>query len=220
MPSATLEEYLEIIYKLSREGPVRPTPIAEAIGVSAPTVTVTLKRLKAQGLIDRKGSEVVLTKAGKAQALDIVRRHRIAERFLVDVLGLEWDEAHEEACVLEHALSPRVLSALEKYLDSPEFCPHGHPIPHADGSIEDVDATALVTFDPGCEVCIVQVPEDDDEMLSYLGSVGMYPGRVIEILEAAPFEGPLLIKSEGGTHAIGREVAGKILVTDVEADDG
>ena len=119
MPTAALEEYLESIYKLAQAGPVRPTQIAEAVGVSGPTVTATLRRLAMHGLVSREGTKVVLTEEGLQRSLDIVRRHRVAETFLVDTLGLDWDAAHEEACTLEHALSPRVLAALEEFLDNP-----------------------------------------------------------------------------------------------------
>lgn len=213
MATATLEEYLETIYKLSEKGVVRPTPIAEALGVSGPTVTVTLKRLETAGYIVRQGSEVVLTEAGRTLALDIVRRHRISERFLVDVLGLPWDEAHEDACRLEHALSPRVLAALEEFLENPEVCPHGHPIPNAQGDIAQVTGAPLCEFDAGANVRIVQVSEDDDAMLSYLGSLGMFPGTKVRVCEVAPFNGPLMVDVDGSTYAIGREVADRILVT-------
>jgi len=212
MPSATLEEYLEAIYKLSERGPVRPTPIAEAIGVSGPTVTATLKRLESQGLVRRRRGEVILTENGRAQALDIVRRHRVAEKFLVDVLGMKWDEAHEDACLLEHALSPRVLEALEEYLDNPEVCPHGHPIPTADGTVADVEGRALCDMEAGSTVRIVQVAEDDEAMLAYLGSLGMFPGTTVRVCEVAPFKGPLLVEVGDSTYAIGREVADAILV--------
>ncbi len=144
MPTATLEEYLETIYKLSERGPAKPTQIAEEIGVSGPTVTNTLKRLEAAGLVRRDGTDVVLTDEGRAHSIDIIRRHRIAERFLVDVLGIDWHDVHEDACLLEHALSPRVLAALETYLDNPEVCPHGHPIPAADGTVRTVSGFRAV----------------------------------------------------------------------------
>ncbi len=216
MATATLEEYLESIYKLSEKGPVRPTPIAEALGVSGPTVTVTLRRLEAAGYVVREGNDVVLTDAGRTLALDIVRRHRISERFLVDVLGLPWDEAHEDACRLEHALSPRVLAALEEFLENPEVCPHGHPIPTAEGSIAEVTGAPLCDFDAGSSVRIVQVSEDDDAMLAYLGSLGMFPGTHVRVCEVAPFNGPLMVDVDGSTYALGREVADRILVTVAE----
>jgi DtxR family Mn-dependent transcriptional regulator len=212
MPSATLQEYLESIYKLSQSGPVKPTAIAESIGVSGPTVTATLRRLEAQGFVSRQGTDVTLTREGTTSALDIVRRHRVAETFLVQTLGLDWDAAHEDACLLEHSLSPRVLEALERFLDNPEVCPHGHPIPSADGSI------AAVAGEPLCDVAsdspfiVVRVAEESDEMLGYLGSLGLRPGTVVTVVERAPFDGPLTVDVAGARTAIAREVARLITV--------
>lgn len=211
MPTATLEEYLESIYKLSELGPVRPTQLAESIGVSGPTVTATLHRLESHGLVSREGRSVTLTEEGRTRALDIVRRHRLAERFLVDALGLKWDEAHEDACLLEHALSPRVLSALETFLDNPAFCPHGHPIPAADGSVHTVTGVLLSDTDAGCTVRVLRVNEDD-ELLGYIGDLGLKPGAVVEVIEAAPFDGPLTVTISGATTAISREVGSRVTV--------
>ncbi len=213
MPSETLEEYLETIYKLAERGPVRPTPIAEALGVSGPTVTATLKRLESRDLIRRPDGDVVLTPDGERLAVDIIRRHRLAERFLVDVLGLAWEEAHEDACRLEHALSPRVMEALETYLDNPEVCPHGHPIPTAGGEIATVEGVPLCDIESGRTSEIVQVSEEDEAMLTYLGSLGMYPGTAVRVCEVAPFKGPLLIEVNGTTYALGRDIAERILVS-------
>lgn len=217
MPTATLEEYLETIYKLAERGPVRPTPIAEALSVSGPTVTATLKRLEARGFITRKNGDVVLTESGEALAIDIVRRHRVAERFLVDVLGLAWEEAHEDACKLEHALSPRVMEALETYLNNPEVCPHGHPIPNAEGEIIPVEGVPLCDLGSGQTSRILQVAEDDEAMLTYLASLGMYPGTDVRVCEVAPFKGPLLIEVNGATYALGRDIAERILVAHDDA---
>jgi DtxR family Mn-dependent transcriptional regulator len=212
MPTATLEEYLESIFRLSQEGPVKPTQLADAVGVSGPTVTATLRRLEAQDLVSRDGTDVMLTEGGRTLALDIVRRHRVAERFLVDALGLEWDVAHEDACLLEHALSPRVLEALERYLDNPEMCPHGHPIPNADGTIAETTGVSLAGLGAGCSATVLRVAEDDDAVLSYLGSLGMFPGTTVEIIEAAPFDGPLLVEVGGRRSALARDMAARIVV--------
>ncbi|MFA5843664.1 MAG: metal-dependent transcriptional regulator [Coriobacteriia bacterium] len=216
MSSATLEEYLEAIYKLAEKGDVRPAQLADALGVSAPTVSATLKRLEAHGLIERPAGGVTLTPTGRAEAVDIVRRHRLAERFLVDVLGLAWDEVHEEACVLEHALSPRVQAALETFMDNPSVCPHGHPIPAADGSVGTVEGRPLADLIADESGEVVQVAEDDDSLLSYLASLGMFPGAVVRVCEVAPFKGPLLVEVGGSRYALGRDVAGRILVGSTE----
>jgi DtxR family Mn-dependent transcriptional regulator len=212
MPSATLEEYLEAIYKLSERGEVRPTQVAEALGVSGPTVTATMRRLQAAGLIERPGGALRLTAEGRTQALSILRRHRLAERFLADVLGLSWDEIHEEACRLEHALSPRVQDALEAYMDNPEVCPHGHPIPRSDLTIAELHGTPLAEHRAGERVEVLRVAEDDEELLTYLASLGMFPGAPVVIQEVSPFEGPFLLRVDGNTFALAREVASKVIV--------
>lgn len=212
MPTATLEEYLEAIYKLAQHGPVRPTQVAESVGVSGPTVTATLRRLEAHGLVTRDGTKVVLTPEGMARSLDIVRRHRLAETFLVDTLGLDWNAAHEEACKLEHALSPRVLAALEVFLDNPVVCPHGHPIPGADGSVIDVSGLPLCDVTTGSAAQVLSVAEDDEEILGYLGALGLRPGAHAKVIEVAPFQGPLTVEINGVRTAIAREIARLVTV--------
>lgn len=212
MPSPTLEEYLEAIYKLSLEGPVRPTQVAESMGVSGPTVTATLKRLESRGLITRQGTEVVLTEEGHANSVDIVRKHRIAERFLVDVLGLDWQAAHEDACLLEHALSGRVLEALERYLDNPDVCPHGHPIPTADGSVTEAAGTLLSQLEVGSSATVLRVAEDE-QILGYLDSLGLRPGASVTVVDAEPFEGPLTISTDVGMRPLSRDVARHVIVS-------
>jgi len=212
MPSATLQEYLETIYKMSLHGEVRPTAIAEALGVSGPTVTATMRRLEGAGLITRPDGGVALTDVGRREAIEVVRRHRIAERFLVDVLQIPWDSVHEEACLLEHAMSPRVLSALEAYLDNPAVCPHGHPIPSGDGSLPAPAGEPLSGVDAGHEGLVVRVGEDDDAILTYLGGIGLVPGARVRVIEVAPFEGPFLVSVSGAEHAVARQVAGVVFV--------
>jgi DtxR family Mn-dependent transcriptional regulator len=212
VPTATLEEYLEAIYKLSQHGPVRPTQVAESVGVSGPTVTATLRRLEAHGLVLREGTQVVLTPAGALRSLDIIRRHRIAETFLVRTLGLDWNAAHEEACLLEHALSPRVLAALEAFLENPAVCPHGHPIPRADGSVVRVAGIPLCDVPAGSAATVLLVAEDDEEILGYLGELGLRPGVETLVVEVAPFQGPLTVEIDGNRVAIAREIARLVTV--------
>ncbi len=213
MPSPTLEEYLETIYKLSRDGVVKPSQIAEDIGVSGPTVTATLKRLQSHGLVDREGTDVVLTEQGTIQALGIVRRHRVAERFLVDVLGLDWEAAHEDACLLEHAMSARVLAALESYLDNPVSCPHGHPIPSADGTVP-VAATgrSLADLDVGEAGVVIRVAEVED-VLGYLGGKGLKPGASVEVIDRDEIGGVLMLKVDGTPTALTFEIARSVTLS-------
>ena len=212
MPSSTLEEYLEAIYRMSLKGEVRPTQIAEATGVSAPTVTATLRRLEAAGLITRPGGGVALTEPGTREALAVIRRHRIAERFLVDVLQLPWDSVHEEACLLEHAMSPRVLAGLERFLNNPSVCPHGNPIPTSDGVVPEPAGIPLGTLQEGGSGTVVRVSEVDDQVLAYLGTLGLAPGSAVRVKEVAPFDGPLLVSIAGAEHAVSREVAALVFV--------
>lgn len=212
MPTSTLQEYLESIYKLSQSGPVRPTAIAESIGVSGPTVTATLRRLETHNLITRSGTDVILTAEGTARALDVVRRHRVAETFLVQTLGLDWDAAHEDACLLEHAMSDRVLESLERFLDNPSVCPHGHPIPSPDGSIAEVHGELLSDVSVNRPYRVLRVAEDDDELLGYMGGIGLRPGTVVTVAESAPFGGPLTLDIQGVRTAIAREIARLVTV--------
>ncbi len=214
MPTATLEEYLEFIYRLSAaEAPVRPTQIAEAVGVSGPTVTATLRRLEAQGFVVREGTSVLLTPSGRERAIDILRRHRVAESFLVGTLGLEWDVAHEEACLLEHALSPRVVVALERFLDNPTSCPHGHPIPAADGSVSaEEPGHPLCDIPVGADAYVLRVSDNGDHVLGYLGSLGLRPGENVSVVEAAPFQGPVTVDVRGVRTALSREIASLVTV--------
>lgn len=211
MPTATLEEYLETIYKLSEGGSVRPSQIAEAIGVSGPTVTATLKRLESRDLVSRVGTEVLLTPAGIAESLDIVRRHRVAERFLVDVLGLDWNAAHEDACLLEHALSPRVLEALERFLGDPSVCPHGHPIPGADGSVAQSPGRPLDGLAVGDRAVVLRVSEEGTT-LEYLGHLGLRPGAQVTLVAREPHGGPVSIEIDGHVRPVSADVARLVTV--------
>jgi DtxR family Mn-dependent transcriptional regulator len=142
-----------------------------------------------------------------------LRRHRVAESFLVDTLGLEWEVAHEEACLLEHAMSPRVVAALERFLDNPASCPHGHPIPLADGSVPpDLPGHPLCEVPVGGKASVLRVSENDEHVLGYLGSLGLKPGETVSVAEAAPFGGPLTIEVKGVKTAIAHEIAALVTV--------
>lgn len=129
--TATIEEYLETIERLSAQSdaPVRPSAIAEYVSVSRPSVTTALRRMESDGLVERIGKGVVLTSEGREAARAVLRRHRVAELFLVQVLGMDPETVHDDACRLEHAISDTVLAAMEKSLNNPALCPHGQPIP-------------------------------------------------------------------------------------------
>jgi len=213
MPTTTLEEYLETIYKLSRNGTVRPTQIAESMGVSGPTVTATLRRLEARGLVSRSGTAVELTAEGMSQSLDVVRKHRIAERFLVDVLGLDWEAAHEDACLLEHAMSSRMLEALERYLNNPEVCPHGHPIPSAQGVLPEPSGQSLSDAPAGESFTVLRVAEDED-VLGYLGKRGLRPGASVIIKDRDVVGGILTLEVDGALEVLSLDIGRHVTVAE------
>ncbi|MCL5292583.1 MAG: metal-dependent transcriptional regulator [Actinobacteria bacterium] len=213
MDSPAIEEYLEAIYKLQQaEKPVKQSQIANVLNLHPTTVGEMSRRLTEKGLIRRRTGGVELTKKGERAAVELIRRHRLSERFLVDVLGLPWERAHSEACKLEHALSDDVTDSLEKFLDSPSSCPHGHPIPDHDGRFAAESACSLSSLGSGDRGVIVSVDEANAEMLSYLASLGLLPEVEVVVEEVAPFGGPLLVKIGSAKYALGREVAAKIRV--------
>mgnify|MGYP000038283757 CR=1 FL=1 len=159
----------------------------------------------------RARREITLTPKGQRAARTLVRRHRLSERFLTDVLGLDWESAHREACRLEHVLSPEVEGKLAEMLGNPETCPHGYPIPDENGHIkEEEEIKPLCDFCVDERGCIARVEEEEPQLLQYLASLGLLPETDIEVKDVAPFGGPLLVKVGDTQYALGREVASKI----------
>lgn len=216
MPSARTEEYLEAIFKLQEETsePVSITRLAEHMGLSAASASEMVKRLSQTGTVDYSPNrEISLTAEGEKQASQVVRRHRLSERLLTDVLGFSWENVHDEACKLEHAISPEVEERLAAKLGNPETCPHGHPIPKPDGSFDKAATRRLSEVDAGETCVVVMVKEDDPELLRYLGQLGIKPGAVLIVVETAPFGGVTKIQLGDEPQAVGRELADNVLVT-------
>ncbi|MFA5802798.1 MAG: metal-dependent transcriptional regulator [Thermoleophilia bacterium] len=209
-----VEEYLEAIYKMALDGQVIAARLAERMSVSPPTVADMLRRLSDNGYVKTSRREgVQLTKKGQETAESLVRRHRLWERFLTDVLGLEWDAVHEEACRLEHAMSPQVEEKLSEILGHPETCPHGHPIPGTPRARKrEKEAKPLSELCAGDKAIIERVSEEEPKLLQYLGTLGLLPDARITIKEIAPFKGPMLVQVCGAQYALGQEVASKIMV--------
>lgn len=214
MQTPSAEKYLGAIYRLGADdAPVSVSALAERIGVSRVSVNEMVKKLESSSLVvyePYKG--VTLTPQGAAQALDVVRRHRIWERFLVDVLELPWDQAHEEACELAHATSPRLLEQLSQFLGEPDTCPHGNPVPSAAGAVAQVEGCPLGDLAIGQQAVVVRVPEEEPGMLAYLDKLGLRPETPIAVEEAAPFDGPLTVRVAGVQQVIGRQLAGRVIV--------
>ncbi|MBI4743519.1 MAG: metal-dependent transcriptional regulator [Actinobacteria bacterium] len=214
MPSASVEEYLEIIYKLQQEEhPVRASKLAKQLDVSAASVTEMIKKLSENGYVNRTSDlGICLTQKGEKAALKLIRKHRLIERFLTDVLGISWDKVHDEACQLEHVISSQVEDRFEKILDSPKTCPHGYPIPSKDGKIAKENVKPLSDLPVGKRGLIVKVFEEDPKMLQYLSTLGLIPEVEVFVKEIGVFGGPLLVEVGRAKYALGREVASKILI--------
>lgn len=210
----SIEEYLEAIYRLEREGAgVTTSGLASELGISPASVSGMLKKLAGEGYLEHEPRGTAsLTQKGLEVGARTLRRHRLAERLLTDVLGMRWDEVHEEACKLEHAISERVERHLLAYLGHPKTCPHGHPIPETDGSEPDLDVAPLAQAEPGESMRVAGVTDEVPEMLRYLGEIGLVPGVRVQVLEKAPLGGPVTIAIDGTRHAISLELARTVLV--------
>ncbi|HMD01392.1 MAG TPA: metal-dependent transcriptional regulator, partial [Candidatus Baltobacteraceae bacterium] len=187
------EEYLEAIYRLEREGPGASTSgIASELGVAPASVSGMLKKLASEGLIEhRPRGEAKLTKSGLEVGVRVLRRHRLAECLLTEVLGMPWDEVHTEACRLEHAISSAVEARLVAVLGDPQVCPHGHPIPPADGTDPPRPGVPLAQVGPEEHAVVYGVTEEVPEVLRYLAEIGLRPGARVDVLEKAPLGGPV-----------------------------
>lgn len=210
----SVEEYLEAIFKLARGGSsVTVGELAEALGVSPPSVSEMVRRLRGAGLLeDDRGSGIDMTADGRAEGARLVRRHRLSERFLVDVLDMPWDAVHDEACKLEHAFSPEVEARLAAQLGNPRTCPHGQVIPDEDGELAEEQLRPLSALEAGDAGTISCVTEEKADLLRYLASLGLLPDTEVSVESVAPFGGPVLVRVADAQYALGREVAGKIMV--------
>lgn len=214
MESPIVQEYLEAIYKLQSEGKrFGTTELGRGLGVSAASASDMADKLNKKGFVEKaKDKGITLTEKGSKAALAIIRKHRISERFLVDVLGMDWKDVHEEACKLEHVISREVETRMEALLKNTATCPHGHPIPDRLGHTSQQQLRKLSTLKQSQSGVIVKISEERSELLEYLTGLGMMPDCKVQVEQIAPFEGPLLVKVNDTSYALGREIADKIWV--------
>ncbi len=211
--SPRIEEYLEYIYKLQEMHESATTSkLAERLELSPSSVSEMLKQLEQKGLVKYAEKGVVLTKEGELKAKKVIRKHRLSERLLTDILGFKWDKVHEEACRLEHDISPEMEEKIEEKLGNPKTCPHGYPIPDEKGVVAHDNTVKLSELTAGEVGAIVSVFEENPEMLQYLGSLGLYPQVEVEVKSIAPFGGPILVMVAGEGKSLGKELTEKILV--------
>ncbi|WP_436794952.1 metal-dependent transcriptional regulator [Actinospongicola halichondriae] len=207
------EEYCEAIWELAEDDiSVIQARIAERLEVSRPAVSEMIRRLDGEGLVDADGSRILLTADGKKLAERVVRRHRLAERFLTDILGLSWAEAHQEAGKWEHVISDNVEQAIDRHLGSPTTCPHGNPIP---GSDYDAPLTVpLSGVDVGSSFTVSRIPEELEftpGLLEFLESASVLPGTTGSVKASSP-DGTTTIEIDGNAIGIGAFASERILV--------
>jgi DtxR family transcriptional regulator, Mn-dependent transcriptional regulator len=210
--SAASQDYLKEIHKLRLEGGRASTSaIAARMGVRPPSATAMIKKLAGLGLADHAPYRgVELTRAGEKVALEVIRHHRLLEQYLAQALGLPLDEVHIEADRLEHVLSEELEARIDHTLGYPTHDPHGDPIPDRKLNLDRSKLRTLATLEPGDEATIRRVPSDDKELLRYLTSLALVPGRKVKLRSAAPFGGPLTVRVGKDEHAISRELAAGI----------
>jgi DtxR family Mn-dependent transcriptional regulator len=211
------EEYIQTIYRLEKQhGIARTSDIANLLQVALGTVTNTVDRLKKQELVIHKPYKgVKLTDRGRRIALKIIRKHRVSERFLTDIVKMDWSEVHDIACRLEHAMTEDVIIPLEEVLGNPKTCPHGNPIPTKDGKISEEESYPLIEMKEGTTSFILKVVNEEPNLLRYLKKIDLVPGKRVEVLEKTPFEGLLTVKIDGKKKALSRIIASRVWVKKV-----
>ena len=205
--SDAVQDYAKAIYSLSNGGrkPVSTSALAERLGVSAASASAMAKRLDGLGLVTHEPYHGArLTKAGEKVALEVIRHHRLIELYLAQALGMPWDRVHEEAEVLEHAISTELSDLIAKQLGEPTHDPHGDPIPTREGEIEEPDTVSIDALEVGSRARFVRVSDSDGDMLRYLGERGITPGMAFTVLGREPFEGPIEVRFGRQVHALGR----------------
>ncbi len=213
--SPNVEMYLKSIVRLyDGEEPVSTSAIAQELAISPASVSSMLKKLDADGYVVHEGRHGVIPTADGARIGAVtLRRQRLAERLLVDHLGLSWETAGNEACRLEHAISPAVEAQLAKFLGDPQTCPHGHPIPNADGSLwQHEEAADLTDLPLGVRAQVLEVKHDIPELLKFLGEIELRPGAHLTVKHREAAAGVVTIDIDGQEHTISAQLAGDIRV--------
>lgn len=208
------EEYLESIWKLERRfGLARTTDLAKMLSVALGTVSKMVKVLeKKEFVIHKHHRGVKLTSRGLQVAIDVVRRHRLSERFLTDLLQADWCKVHDEACRLEHGLSKYVADLLEKALKNPNTCPHGNPIPKSNGELSEIPCVQLLSLNPGDTGVVINITDESFSILRYVKDIGLTPGSVFKVIDKVPFDNLLTIDIRGTMRTLGPTIASSINV--------
>jgi len=190
MATSTVEDYVKAIHLIQADAPDNQATvarIASTLGVTKGSVTAMVRKLRDAGLADaERYGGVALTARGRRLAIDMIRRHRLIEVFLVETLGLDWSEVHDEAERLEHAMSKKVLERLDAFLNHPAIDPHGDPIPDANGRMVEGDATPLSELPKGTRGTVARVVDQDPAFLAFAAEHGLRPGARVAVIEVVP----------------------------------
>jgi DtxR family Mn-dependent transcriptional regulator len=213
-PSVSVGDYVKAIWEVAGTGAASTKEVAERLSIAPPSVTNMFVRLQEMGFVEyERYRGASLTRRGHEEALRLVRRHRLIETFLLEHLGYSWEEVHEEAERLEHAVSDGFTERLAEFLDHPDHDPHGGPIPTADGSLAPDDSFPLSEAVVGQRVRIFEVSDENSPMLDYLGERDLTPGRLLCVREVRALDGVVTVEDESGeSHALGESLARSIFV--------
>ena len=219
--SRSHEDYLKVIYDLeARFGVAQTNAIAEVLNLARPSVSQMMTRLAELGLVNyERHRGVRLTKSGRKAALQVLRRHRIIEAYLLEKLGYEWDSIDAEADRLEHAVSDELVEAMARAVGNPRYDPHGAPIPTSAGEVERPEVVLMTELSVGAAGELRMVGDHDAKRLRFLASLGLKPGMRFKVLARQPFQGPLTLRVEGADQreqVVGFELANSLACTTVE----
>jgi DtxR family transcriptional regulator, Mn-dependent transcriptional regulator len=213
-PSSSVGDYLKAIWEVGGSGAASTKDVADQLSISSASVSNMFARLREMGLAEYERYQgASLTEAGREEALRLLRRHRLIETFLLEHLGYSWQEVHEEAERLEHAVSDGFTERLAEFLGHPDRDPHGDPIPAADGTLAAEESFPLDEAEVGDRVRISRVKHEDAAVLAFLGERGLVPGRLVEVKEVRDLDGVVTVEDEDGElHSLGRLLADSIFV--------
>lgn len=216
--SPTMREYLAEVYRLSDQHDagqpyVSTSALAEELDVSAPAVNRMVTKLREMNLLDHEPYQGIrLTEDGKREALKYLRRHRICEAFLVNVMGFKWHEVHAEADRMSRALSEPLVERMAEMAGNPTRCPHGEPIPDIEGNLPDLHDFSLLEAEMKVDLVLTRVQTREPDRLEYLAALGLTPGAELQLLNIAPFNGPIQLKLGKEYRIIGHNLGETIRV--------
>ncbi len=210
-----VEDYLKAVHELERtRDNVTTSALAERLDVAPASVTGMVKKLAEMKLVTHEPYRgVKLTEAGRKLALEVIRHHRLMELYLAEALDVPWDQVHNEAEVWEHVLSEDLEDRIAAQLGHPTTDPHGAPIPSREGELPEADTSRLGELAPGQSATVAEVSDHDPELLRYLGSLGLYPQAAVQLIDRAPYNGPLTLVVDGEERVLGQEAAEHVFVT-------